>query len=430
MLIIGDVHINTRMQHRIIDTIRDFCDRFSDEKHIVFVGDFMYHFSYDRQALLELYELFVSLFSQRKNVYVLAGNHDRLGNSFLYEEGKKAFDIINNTHPNKLHFITEPETHVIEGQTIFFLPYMIDNAFLEKDLCSPSPFVKGPVPSGVGQGDSTNLFSAINPIQEQIAILEQSTNRQEKLSAMINRIAYDAIQQHKDLLIIHHYYINKTVFPGQKSQFAFKDVALSEHFLDMTNVKMISGHLHQSFTHKNYLCTGSIRHTSSLENNHIKYLFRYNIEKKEVFAYPYLINPYIVCDYTSQTIDQDMLQKYVDAVLSQTEKNILTSQQRNINLEKVQRIDRNCIHVSIKTPQINYEEMHTYISDELRGHLADVQLKKISMQADLDNTIDMLQSQQRETFADWKAMLKIYLQHKYGQEFDAYDTFLKDLRVW
>jgi len=57
------------------------------------------------------------------------------------------------------------------------------------------------------------------------------------------------------LTVIHHHYINNTKFPGQKSIFHYKDVALNESFLDLPDVKMISGHLHQAFTHKNYLCT-------------------------------------------------------------------------------------------------------------------------------------------------------------------------------
>jgi len=56
----------------------------------------VYHFAYDRNALLQLYKLFLELFEQGKDVYILAGNHDRLGNSFVFEEAQKAFNIIQN----------------------------------------------------------------------------------------------------------------------------------------------------------------------------------------------------------------------------------------------------------------------------------------------------------------------------------------------
>jgi hypothetical protein len=37
------------------------------------------------------------LFEQEKDVYILAGNHDRLGNSFVFEEAQKAFNIIQSS---------------------------------------------------------------------------------------------------------------------------------------------------------------------------------------------------------------------------------------------------------------------------------------------------------------------------------------------
>ncbi|MEI6672990.1 MAG: hypothetical protein WCL02_06815 [bacterium] len=40
--------------------------------------------------------MFLELFGQGKTVYVLSGNHDRLGSSFVFEEAQKAFDIIQN----------------------------------------------------------------------------------------------------------------------------------------------------------------------------------------------------------------------------------------------------------------------------------------------------------------------------------------------
>ena len=40
--------------------------------------------------------MFLELFTQGKNVYVLSGNHDRLGSSFVFEEAQKAFETIIN----------------------------------------------------------------------------------------------------------------------------------------------------------------------------------------------------------------------------------------------------------------------------------------------------------------------------------------------
>ena len=96
MLLIWDIHINTRYQDKILTELSTVFSAYPDEKNIVFFGDYVYHFAYDRNALLELYNMFLDLFTQGKNVYVLSGNHDRLGSSFVFEEAQKAFEIIQN----------------------------------------------------------------------------------------------------------------------------------------------------------------------------------------------------------------------------------------------------------------------------------------------------------------------------------------------
>ena len=64
MLLIGDVHITSRVKDVILDTLRDFVANHPQEKHIVFVGDYVYHFAYDRAALFALYTFFIELFEQ------------------------------------------------------------------------------------------------------------------------------------------------------------------------------------------------------------------------------------------------------------------------------------------------------------------------------------------------------------------------------
>lgn len=74
--------------------LRNFVQSKKEEKNLIFLGDFVYHFSYDRGALLALFELFLELYREGKNLYILAGNHDWLGNTFVYEEGKRVFDLL------------------------------------------------------------------------------------------------------------------------------------------------------------------------------------------------------------------------------------------------------------------------------------------------------------------------------------------------
>jgi len=43
----------------------------------------------------------LELFSKGKNVYVLAGNHDWVGNTFVFEEAKRTFETINTVKSEK-----------------------------------------------------------------------------------------------------------------------------------------------------------------------------------------------------------------------------------------------------------------------------------------------------------------------------------------
>ena len=111
----------------LLEQIKAFVASQPEEKNLIFLGDFVYHFSYDRAALLALFELFLELYTQGKNLYILAGNHDRLGNSFVYEEGKQVFDLLQHQQSSgKLHFITKPRLTELEGEKILFLPFCLD----------------------------------------------------------------------------------------------------------------------------------------------------------------------------------------------------------------------------------------------------------------------------------------------------------------
>jgi hypothetical protein len=103
--------------------------------------------------------------------------------------------------------------------------------------------------------------------------LKDSSHKNEQLSWKINACLAHFLEKYPNALLIHHYYFHKVSLPGYKSVFSFKDIALSGDLLDFPSLTMLSGHLHQACSYKNYLCTGSVWFTSSLESNHEKYLF-------------------------------------------------------------------------------------------------------------------------------------------------------------
>lgn len=162
-------------------------------------------------------------------MYILAGNHDRIGQQFVYAEGKKIADMLPQNSEHTIRFITTPEVHEIEGKKILFFPF--------------SKHVS--LPEGI---DREN-------VNETVKNLLASKNSNERLSGEINMILHHYIQQHTDLTIIHHYYIADTKFPGQQAIFDYRDIALCPDILDNKNVTLISGHIHMPFTYKNYFCT-------------------------------------------------------------------------------------------------------------------------------------------------------------------------------
>lgn len=153
----------------------------------------MYHFSYDREALLGLYQFWIELFQQGKKLYILAGNHDWIGNSFVYEEAQKAFEIISQTPTNKgkIEFITKPQITIIEGEKILFFPFSLE--YEQVDV---------------------SLFAENYPkIYNEITILQSKKQKNFQLSADANALLLKYIAENSDLLVIHHHYFDGVKFP-------------------------------------------------------------------------------------------------------------------------------------------------------------------------------------------------------------------------
>ena len=108
MLLIWDIHLSAKIKDKVLKQIRTFIESKPNENNIVFLWDYVYHFSYDRSALLELFQLFLELYKEWKTVYIISWNHDWLSENFVFEEGKKVFDLLQEKTWS-IHFITKPE---------------------------------------------------------------------------------------------------------------------------------------------------------------------------------------------------------------------------------------------------------------------------------------------------------------------------------
>lgn len=403
MLLIGDIHITTRHTHAIIDTIKHYIDSFPTEKNLIFMGDYMYMFSYDRKALAELFDLFLQLRKDGKSIYVLAGNHDRIGQQFVYAEWKKIADMLPDDQRNVLRFITSPEIHTIEDQKILFFPF-------SKHVSIP--------PSGIDQENTTST----------IEWLLASKNNNERLSGEINMLLNQYIAEHKNLTIIHHYYIAKTKFPGQQALFDYKDIALCPDILDNENIRLISWHIHMPFAYKNYLCTGSVRYTSPLEQDHHKFLFYWDTQKDEIVAQQVAINPYLTLPLQAgQHANKQSIELHQKEIDQKIEQNFSGKRKTTLQLEPYILAKT---HLTIVSEAISYDELQTHIEPDLLHSLQDVALKrKTNYSTDLSSTLEIAQRNLQESLIDRKSIVKYFIKSRYWEDFDKYRKLLDELQI-
>ncbi len=125
----------------------------------------------------------------------------------------------------------------------------------------------------------------------------KTENKNLTFSAKLNLLVQYFVDQYpENLTIIHHYYFDGVVFPGQKSKFSFKDIALDNKWLKIQDIRFISGHLHQAFCYGNYLCTGNVWASSPLEENQLKAFWK--LGKNTLDCYETGINTYVSADFS------------------------------------------------------------------------------------------------------------------------------------
>ena len=161
-----------------------------------------------------------------------------------------------------------------------------------------------------------------------------SANKQEQQSVRINTLVEREILQYMsensdsknpdEIYMIHHRYIEGQAFPGQQASFSYKSPALASIWLDYRGIKLISGHLHQAFSYKNYLCIGSIRYSSPLEYNQCKFAFVLH-DDGHVSSSQLIINPYIHGSL-EQLKSQQKLSEYLESLYSLSCANFISKQ--------------------------------------------------------------------------------------------------------
>lgn len=415
MLLIWDIHLTARIKDRLLSQLKKYVQQHNEEKNLVFLWDFVYHFSYDRNALLELYDLLLERYMQWKNLYILAWNHDWLWNTFVFEEWKKAFHLLsqlNKSNNNEICFITEPLIREIEGKQICFLPSM-----LEIDE-SKFPWLS--------ELKDFNYNETI-----------KTRNKNLIFSAQLNLLVDRFLKQYSELILIHHYYVEWVSFPGQKSKFWFKDRALSQKWLDDSNLTMISGHLHQAFAWKNYFCTGSIRASSPLESDQIK-CFRQRSENKFI-GQESPINYYFTMDRPvwGEWLFDEWARTIVESDIVSHWHEIQRNQNNNFNQNSFPvefkfsgNLDITQISLSLYVEKLQYDHMAEFIDSNLQQNLQNVQLKtdNKTMENLLEN-LDKPELAWNQSFENWLELLKNFLQKQYPNDYEEYEKLLQEIKI-
>jgi len=149
---------------------------------------------------------------------------------------------------------------------------------------------------------------------------------------------------------------------------------LNEQFLEFPDIRFISGHLHQGFTHTNYLCTGSIRSTNSLETNQNKYIFHYDTKTKKITTIHININPQFLIQ-NKEILTEEILLKDIEKI-DQANKGYFQSPLRDITFKENQKINLENISLTLQVDQIDYDKIDEVIDAELRKSCKDIRLKK------------------------------------------------------
>ncbi len=435
MLLIGDIHITSKYKDSIIQSIRDFVSSF-DDKHIVFLWDFVYHFSYDRNLLLELFDLFVEFYKKGKKVYILAGNHDWIKQRFVFDQAKKSFDLfssLSNSNSGLIKFITDIETINIDDDRFMFVPYnIIDGIFID---------------TGIKQ--DKNYKNILKKIYNESIPMLDSLNKKEVFSAKLNLSLINQISQfytdrseEENLYLLHHYYIEGKDFPWQYGQFKYKDVALSSLFLELEDVYMISGHLHKAFSYKNYVCVGSSWATNPLERNDFKHFFRLDssLSTPRLDAYLTDTNYYMyvddddlsMLDLDTDLITKDSLSQVFDQVYSEY-KSFFDSDSFVFQFDDIdyQDLDLHKLNLILKLDNIDYWKIDEYVDENMVDSLGDIQIQKETMK--INKITDLMEKSNRDlqnSIGDWKSLLKDYVQEKYWKDKDKYLDQLDELEIF
>lgn len=443
MLLIPDIHINHKYTDQIIFAIDTYISDYSDDNDIVFLGDYIYMFNLDNKAIHKLLDIIIKRFHNGKNIYILAGNHDRIGSEFVYHQSAAIFNILNKHTDNQIHFITEPTITLINNKKTLFLPYMITQNFDIHDLIDNTSTNIGDL------RDNLTWELSSDVINQNIHHLINHKNHNHQISWLVNLTIQNTLSQYDDIDIIHHYYTADINLPAIKSRFSYSDVAIMPDWIQDNRIRnLISWHIHNSFQISRYFCAGSLRHTTGQESDQIKFLRRYDNLSNTFDWQAIYINPYINLDLnvaanpTPHSSDQfnfwlfetphipivsdldimnQLKQKYI-YIQEQTGK--LFDQNTTLSFWQY---DPKKVTINLNT-DYNYEDLQNILTEDIRKSISDIKIKKKHKNNKIDQ-IDISNLSLEYSYASRQQIAKKYISDKYWDRSDIYFEYLKKMNI-
>ncbi len=407
MLLVGDIHINSKYKDLILTSLRKHLLN-SDEENIVFLWDYMYQFVYDKKSLNDLFNFFLELFSLWKKIYILAWNHDWINQTFVFEEVANFVKVIDSFKWFKIFL--QPQIEEIEWKKILFLPY---NIYL----------------------DWEDLFKEFNLDFDKVSIYDsliKSTHKNERYSWYLNKFLEQLLEKVEVDYIFHHFYFSDEEFVWQKGRFKYKDVAIDgKRFLkSWSRIKFISGHLHQSFWRKNYFCVWSVWATSSLEENQHKFIFKFKNETVK----PILLdtNFYLKLEYKNWLkINEKLLKSYFTELLKENLENLrkgdFVVEDININVDK---FDIKKWTLIVESQDLSYDDLKLVVESDLFKVLNQIRLKRKPLRhQQIVRLFVESEEKLKESFKSWKELLLEYLRQKYWNDSEKYIDKLRELQI-
>lgn len=401
MLFVWDIHITSKHASKLLDHVRAMVNTNPTEQHIVFLGDYVYHFSYERKTLLQLFSLFIELASQGKILYIVAGNHDWIAGHFVFEEARQALLFTWSTH---IHFITQPRLTTIQWVECLFLPFY--------------------------RPDEAEI-----PTHDLFPHLYDDTHPQRLISRKINNILASHLAHRQEnkktdrLLIIHHRYIAKTKLPGQQAVFSYESPALDPQFFENPSLWFVSWHLHEPFCYKQYLCTWSLRNTSPLEVNQQKFVFVLQEKSWEIDAYPVQYNPYLQIPYPEHPLTKDAITLALQENFTRI-KDQLNAGVWKINSHDLEAQELSSMTITITTEHQSVQDLPQAFDPEVLKEIWTIRHKLLNhTDISLVNELDRASLDLTNRFSDRKILLRRFLEQKYWSTADRYFQLLEDEKL-